>query len=42
VQEQDPLGEISAAFFPPKRPPIAPAEINNTPCLQFSPLKDNQ
>ena len=31
VQEQDPLGDLPAAFFPSKCPSIAPAEINNIP-----------
>ena len=31
VQEQDPIGKITAAFFPLKYPSIAPAEMSNTP-----------
>ena len=34
MQEQDPLGDLPAAFFLPKCPSIVPAEMNNTPrCL---------
>jgi len=31
VQEQDPFGDLPAAFFPSKCPSIAPTEISNIP-----------
>jgi len=31
VQEQDPLGDLPAAFFPSKCPSITPAQMSNTP-----------
>jgi len=31
MQEQDSLGELPAAFFPPKCPSVAPAEMSNSP-----------
>jgi len=42
VQEQDPLGDLPAAFYPSKYPSIAAAEISNTPRWQFGHLEDNQ
>jgi len=31
VQEQDPLGGLTAALFSSKCPSVAPAEMSNTP-----------
>jgi len=42
VQEQDPLGDLPAAFFTSKCPSIAPAEMSNTPRSQFGLLEDTQ